>query len=108
MTINASKVKNLGNPRWQYASGDIKTQSSITETITSTPIVVCLVVLGTACDRYFIVVDSDTKVIEGSIIFDQDSTNSLGIAMTLTGLSISDNEITSIDWVSSDGAHMCQ
>lgn len=62
MTIDASRVKNLGNPRWIYATGDNseKAQSSITETISNTPLFICLKLIGNTCDRYFII--SDTSV----------------------------------------------
>jgi PKD domain len=110
ITINAAKAKNLGNPRWQYSTlgSREESKSSITELISSTPLMVCLRVIDTACDRYFIIVDSDSSTIVWSIVFDTDSANHLTTMMSLTGINISSNEIIDIDWISSDGTRLCQ
>jgi PKD repeat protein len=112
ITINASKVKNLGEPRWVYAtSQDVENkQSSITEEISSTPLMVCLKVINKACDRIFIISDNDEKTnqIEGTIVFNPDTSNALKSILTLSGINISSNEITNIDWVTSEGARLCQ
>ncbi len=112
ITLNAARVKNLWNPRWLYAArGSIeKAQTSITEEVTSTPLMVCLKLISNVCDRYFIITDTDVSAadIEWSIAFNQDSTNSLGVIMTLTGVNISNNEIVNIDWIDTNGSRLCQ
>jgi PKD repeat protein len=112
ITFNAAKVKNLWNPRWVYsARGSMeKAQTSITEEVSSTPLMVCLKLMSNDCDRYFIITDTDISEadIEWSILFTQDSTNSLGVTMTLTGVNISDNEIVNIDWIDSNSDRLCK
>ena len=110
MTIDASRVKNLGNPRWIYstAGSQEKSQSSITETISSTPLLICLKLIDTACDRYFIISDASIQSVEWSILFVTDPIKPLSMTLSLTGLTLSSNEIVSIDWVSTDGTRMCQ
>jgi hypothetical protein len=66
MTIDASRIKNLGNPRWLYstAGSTEKAQSSITETISNTPLLICLKVIDNSCDRYFIISDTAVQSVE--------------------------------------------
>lgn len=110
ITIDASEVKNLGNPRWVYAQGNGKerAESSITETISSTPLFICLKVINAACDRYFLISDTGTLRADGSLIFTQDPIKPLAVSVTLTGLTLPRNEIISIDWISGDGTRMCE
>jgi PKD repeat protein len=110
MTISAAKVKNLWNPRWKYATtgSSEETKSSITETISATPLLVCLKLFWNACDRYFIISDVDTRSTEWSLVFQSDSINPLSVIMSLTGVTLPANEIVSIDWISSDGTRICQ
>ncbi len=104
VTINASKIKNLGTPRWLYdiPGSTEETKNSITETVSSTPLIVCLMLINTMCDRYFIIADNESNTIDGSIVFELDSTNTLGVTMSLTGADINNNEIVDIDWVEKD------
>ena len=60
------------------------------------------------CDRYFIIADNESNTIDGSIVFELDSTNTLGVTMNLTGADINKNEIVDIDWVEKDWGHLCQ
>ena len=112
VTMNALKVKNLWNPRWSYPDrwGSEKIQNSITEEVTSTPLLVCLSIFDNSCDRLFILTDTDisASAIEGSILFNQDPTNSLDVTMTLSGVNISNNEIVNIDWIDGGGSRLCQ
>jgi PKD repeat protein len=112
ITLNAAKVKNLWNPRWTYPdrANIEKVQTSITEEISNTPLLICLSLFDNSCDRIFILSDTDISEssIEGTIQFNQDSTNSLGVIMTLTGVNISNNEIVNIDWVDNAGNRLCK
>lgn len=110
ITINAAKIKNLGNPRWLYStdSGTGKAQSSITEVASSTPLLICLKLIATECDRYFFISDTNTRKTEGSIVFYSDPVvNPLSVAMTLTGLTVNEDEISSIEWSADDGSKLC-
>lgn len=112
ITLNAAKVKNLWNPRWTYPDrwGLEKIQTSITEEVSSTPLLICLSLLDASCDRIFIISDTDISEssIEGTILFNLDSTNSYGIEMTLTWVNISNSEIVNIDWVDDGGNRLCK
>ncbi len=61
-----------------------------------------------ACDRYYIIADNDTTSTTGTIVIDQDTTQSLSTRSYLSGTSINENEIIGVDWVSGDGTRMCQ
>ncbi|NRH21150.1 PKD domain-containing protein [Candidatus Gracilibacteria bacterium] len=110
VTLNASSVKNLGNPRWISSdSGNEETTTSTTQQIGKNPNLICFKLFNISCDRYFIIVDDDTiHDIEGSIQFEQDSANLLGMTMTLSGLNISSNEIVDIDWIQDEGTRLCR
>ncbi len=112
ITLSAAKIKNLGNPRWQYTDGDTveKSQASITEELSSNPVLVCLKIFGASCDRYFIINDNEISWsdIVWSILFAQDSTNSLWVSMTLTGVNISNTQIINIDWIDNDNNRLCK
>lgn len=110
ITINASKIKNLGTPRWLYDLpwSTEQSKSSITETVSSTPLIVCLMIMSTSCDRYFIIADNEKNTVDGSIVFELDSTNTLGVTMSLTGTDINNNEIVDINWVEKDWSRLCQ
>ncbi len=112
ITFNASKVKNLGIPRWVYSTDPSVeiTNSSITEQITSAPILVCLKVIDESCDRIFIIKDLDGNEtdIVWSIIYEQDPSNSLWVILSLSGVNISQNEITNIDWIEWNGTRLCE
>lgn len=111
-TINASKIKNLWNPRWlsSTAWSIEKTSSSITEVISNIPLIICFKIFDTKsdCDRFFLIMDTDTNSKEWSIIFEQDSTNTLGVIMSLTWITINKNEIVAIEWLSEENTRMCQ
>lgn len=110
ITINASWIKNFGNPRWLHSDGKNEDNSaSITEKVSNIPSIICFKLFDINCDRYFIINDDDNiHDIEWSIQFDQDSANLLGITMTLTGLNISNNEIVNIDWIENEKDVLCK
>ena len=110
ITISAAKVKNLWNPRWKYATigSSDEAKPSITEIISSTPLLVCLKLFDTACDRYFLISDISERRIEWSLSFVQDFFKPLSIVVSLTGTTLPTNEIVSIDWIADDGTRMCQ
>jgi hypothetical protein len=58
--------------------------------------------MSTSCDRYFIIADNEKNTVDGSIVFELDSTNTLGVTMSLTGTDINNNEIVDINWVEKD------
>lgn len=110
VTLNASSVKNLGNPRWISSdSWNEETTTSTTQQIWKNPNLICFKLFNISCDRYFIIVDDDTiHDIEWSIQFEQDSANLLGMTMTLSGLNISSNEIVDIDWIQDEWTRLCR
>lgn len=109
ITINASWIKSLGNPRWLHSDWkNEENNATITEKISNIPTIICFKLFDINCDRYFIINDEDSiHDIEWSIQFDQDSANLLGMTMTLTGLNISKNEIIEIDWIQDEWSRLC-
>lgn len=109
-TINASRIKNLGNPRWIYDTdkSQEKTQDYVVVEISKTPLVICLKVFGNICDRIFIVKDTETNTIRGTIAFDQSIVNPRTVHMTLSGLSLDPKEIINIDWMNDSQTRMCR
>lgn len=65
--------------------------------------------ISSSCDRYFVIADGEVNAaIDGSIVFELDSTNALNMTMSLTGNSINNNEIVDIKWTEEGGSQMCQ
>jgi hypothetical protein len=110
ITFDAARAKNLGNPRWQSSvtGSQEEAKSTLTTVVDATPTILCLRLMTDACDRYYIIADNDTTSTTGTIVIDQDTTQSLSTRSYLSGTSINENEIIGVDWVSGDGTRMCQ
>lgn len=100
MTLDASGIKTLGNPRWMYLpSRKIVDTSSITEAISSTPLYVCLSIINDECDRIFIMMDTDSQKVTGSISSIPDAIDPLVYNLSISGVSLDMNQVTRIEWL---------
>lgn len=100
ITLDASKLKRLGLPRWVYSNGKEVSDPSITESITSISQGICLKLFETnGCDRIFILEDKNSRLVDGSILALQDTTDKRTFRFSLSGVTINPNEILSIEWL---------
>lgn len=100
ISLDASNIKKLGNPRWVFAqSNKIIESSSITITVSKNPQYVCLRIITNGCDRMFVLEDADTQDIEWIITSVQDTIDPLLFHLGLSGSSIDTNQITNIEWL---------
>lgn len=109
VTLDASELKNLGNPRWVYkSSGNEVNSSSITEKLLSTPQIIWLKILSDNIDRIFVIENIDEKWFTGSIVANQDPFNPLHYKFNLEWLSINDTDIIWINWSLSNWSIICR
>lgn len=100
VTLDATGLKRLGNPRWIYQNGKEVTDLIITETVTSISQAICLRIFeNTGCDRIFLLKDTTDKTIDGTIVSTQDSADANTYTFSFSGLSLNINEIINIEWV---------
>ncbi len=108
ITLDATSLKKLGTPRWIYEWWKEITESSITESISSIPKIICFKIFDTnGCDRIFVLEDTDTKSVEWSIVAVQDPLESRLFHLSLTGITINMNEIVNIEWILGDQNIIC-
>jgi hypothetical protein len=111
LTIDASGLKKLGNPRWTYfPSRKTVETSSITETLTNIPSIIGLTIFpeSSNIDRFFII-ENDSSADGGGIIeASPDIANSLLYTLSLTGITINQNSIIGIEWSTNDGSIICK
>lgn len=103
MTIDASPILNLWEPKWIFStdSGRELKQPSITQTISAAPLLVCFRILPDTneCDRMFMIKEVGTNSIGWSISFTQSPINPLSLIMTLSGVTVDAKEIISVRWL---------
>lgn len=108
-TLDASALRQLGTPKWLYLDTNKEVnENHITETVTKTPRFVCLKVYSDACDRVFVLEDTNNQSPEWEIIAKQDTVNALQYYFTFTGVNIPENQITNIEWLINDGNVVCK
>lgn len=109
LTLDASNIRNLWNPRWVYeASGKEVNESSITERLTGTPQIIGLKLFWNNIDRIFLIENIDEKTFTGSIVYEQDPANPLWYRFSLEWLNVDDTDIVSISWNLNDGSIICR
>jgi PKD repeat protein/multisubunit Na+/H+ antiporter MnhF subunit len=110
VTIDASGLKNLWNPRWIYASTNKEIESSsITEKVIDIPQIVGLKLFADEIDRIFIIDKrSNEQWFTGSITENQDIQNPLTYTFNVENLNVDDKAITSIIWTLNDGSKICE
>lgn len=109
ITIDASKLKTLGTPKWRYKnSNTILTQDSITEEPTSTPNIIYFSLFDDAPDRIFVIQTTAKKNIGGTLSASQDTVNPLTFRFEVSDLTINANLILRIEWSLSDGSLICR
>ncbi len=108
-TLDATALKPLGTPRWLYLDTNKEVvENHITETLTKTPRFVCLKIYSDACDRIFVLEDTNNQTPEWEILAKQDTVNPLQYYFTFTGVNIPENQITSIEWLINGSNFVCQ
>lgn len=111
VTLDTSKIKNLGTPVWIYKeSGKKRTESSITETVTTIPQIICLQIYNNTdkCDRTFILQENWVTGLEWSIIASQDTVNPKLFHFSYSGINIPQNEIVNTEWLLNNESIICK
>lgn len=109
ITLDASSLKTLGTPRWQYKNdNNILSQDSITEEPTTTPIIVYFSLFGNSVDRIFVLQSTEKKAIWGTLTLIQDPVDPLSFQFQISDLTINPNLILKIEWSLDDGSLICR
>jgi PKD repeat protein len=109
VTLDASKLMILWDPRWVYEStGDEVKTPSITLEPSETPTFIFLKVFSDSPDRIFLIQKKD--LISGNEQIDtvQSTLNGLDFVLTLTGITVDKNSIVDIEWTVNDGMVICR
>lgn len=100
ITLDASELKKMGNPRWLYLQSNKTVEStSITEKLSEIPQYICFKIMSETCDRLFVLEDTDTTSIKWTINAEQDAIDPLLFHFSLSGVSIDQNQVTSVEWL---------
>ncbi len=109
VTIDASKLRTLWNPRWEYESnGKVINENSITEEPTDVPIIVYFSLFWNGIDRIFAIQTTKDPWIWGEIFVSQDEVNPLTYRFQVKNLGINTSFITRIEWWIDDGSIICR
>lgn len=109
VTLDASKLKILWDPRWVYEStGDEVKNPSITLEPSETPTFIFLKVFSEVPDRIFLIQKKNIKQWDESIEAVQSALNWLDFVLTLTGITTDKNSILDIEWTVNDGIVICR
>jgi hypothetical protein len=109
MTIDASSLRRLGEPRWIYENDREVMESTITETLSPEPFLIALDVFDQPWyDRIFVMQDKDAKDLAGAIQVIQDRTDSRLFQFALTGITINPNQIIDIEWLLDGKSVICR
>lgn len=110
ITINASSIKNLWEPRWIFSTNpenEVRVPY-ITETISKSPLTVCLKVMqDKVCDRKFVIQDTDSFNSQASLIFEISKIDPLSVAISLSGWTFDEKEIVDVEWITQGNARIC-
>ena len=110
VTIDASKIRNLGTPRWAYSTNpnNIFESNSITELPSATPLLVCFNIFwGNNCNRTFVIQEEQTAVTDGRIEYIKNTGNTREYTFFLTGLTQNTEQILGVDWVVNGNTKIC-
>ncbi len=109
ITLDASNVRNLWNPRWLYeATNEEISKPFITEKVLSTPQIIGLKLFWNDMDRIFLIENETDNSFTGSISLTQDPYKSLTYAFEVKNLSFPDSDIVSVLWTLDDGSIICK
>ncbi len=113
MTLDASTLKLLGNPRWvkigaNWSLGIEETSSSVTYETTSQPLFVGLKIFGDTFDRVFVVEAEQRSNTQGTIEISPSEINPLEYTFALKNTSLDTTNVVSIEWVLDDGSLICK
>ncbi|MBP9779182.1 hypothetical protein KBD33_00995 [Candidatus Gracilibacteria bacterium] len=109
ITLDATDLVDLGNPRWFYRSSKtLITEASITEKITDIPQVIDFRLFSERKDRTFVIEKTTEKEFRGYISSNsQDNLNPLQYTLNIERLDIDETGIIAIDWRLNDGTRIC-
>jgi PKD repeat protein len=109
VTLDATGLKKLWTPRWIFESSWKEVaEPSITEILTPTSQWLCLKLFESrGCDRLFLLEDTSSKSVTGSIVAIQDTTDKRIFQFSLSGMTLNKNEIIKIEWLLDDQSIIC-
>ncbi|PID83780.1 hypothetical protein CSB09_04415 [Candidatus Gracilibacteria bacterium] len=115
ITYDTTPIQNLGSPEWRYASdvNKVYKKSVITETVSQTPVILCLTIFPSSikkkklvCDRTFFIQDTSLSDIKGNITALENPAKEKEYTFALENLNLSKKDIVKIDWII-DGVEKC-
>lgn len=109
ITLDASKLTLLGDPRWVYEStGKEEKNPTITLEPSETPTFIFLKVFWESPDRIFLVQKRGAWQWDETIEAVQSTLDGREYTMTLTGITADSNTILGIEWTVNDGIVICR
>lgn len=109
VTLDASTLSLLGDPRWVYeSSGDEVKSPNITVQPSETPTFISLKLFWSARDRVFLIQKKWILQWSGSILFEQSSSNPLDYTFSLSGITQEQSTILDIEWTLNEWNIICK